>query len=107
MTILSIENLEKHDKDVILFPSFNLTMKEYEIFAIYSSLNLRKVLLDTFIGKSSTPSGEILVNGQSLTASKVTYFSQLGILFFEDGLYERLTVVDQFKFYQRLYDSNQ
>src|SRR5690625_6115187 len=39
--------------------------------------------------------------------NKTTYFSQLGILFFEDGLYDRLTVMDQFKFYQGLYESNQ
>jgi len=39
--------------------------------------------------------------------NKTTYFNQLGILFFEDGLYDRLTVMSQFKFYQALYKYNQ
>src|SRR5699024_3296393 len=107
MAILSIKNLEKHDRDMVLFPAFDLTMNESEIIAIYSSLNVRKVLLDIFIGKSSTPSGEVYVNGQSLSVNKVAYLSQMGISFFEDGLYDRLTIIDQFKFYQGIYDSNQ
>lgn len=39
--------------------------------------------------------------------NKTAYFNQLGILFFEDGLYDRLTVMSQFKFYQALYKYNQ
>src|SRR5690625_3198372 len=107
MTILSIESLEKHDKDMVLFPAFNLTLNEREIIAIYSSLNVRKMLLDIFVGRSSTSNGEVCVNGQRFAENKMAYFSQLGILFFEDGLYDRLTVMDQFKFYQGLYESNQ
>ncbi len=107
MTILSIENLEKHEKDTILFPTFNLTINERKIIAIYSSLNVRKTLLDIFIGKSSTSNGKILVNRHSLATNKIAYFNQMGILFFEDGLYDRLTVKSQFKFYQGIYQSNQ
>lgn len=107
MAILSIENLEKHDRDSVLFPAFDLTINESEIIAIYSSLNVRKVLLDIFIGKSSTSNGEIRVNGQSFAANKTAYFSQMGVLFFEDGLYDRLSIMGQFKFYQGIHDSNQ
>src|SRR5690625_1008195 len=107
MVILSIKNLEKHEKDTILFPTFSLTVNQGKIIAIYSSLNVRKTLLDMFIGKTFISNGEILINGQNLTTNKPTYFNQMGILFFEDGLYDRLTVMDQFKFYQAIYDSNQ
>lgn len=107
MAILSIKNLEKHNGDTILFPAFHLNVAKSEIIAIYSSLNVRKILLDLFIGKASTHHGEILVNGQVFSKNKATYLNQLGILFFEDGLYDRLTVMSQFKFYQGLYESNQ
>src|SRR5699024_10507827 len=107
MAILSIKNLEKQEKDTVLFPSFNLTINKSEIIAIYSSLNVRKVILDLFIGKILAPGGEILVNGQSLMAKKAAYFNEVGVLFFEDGLYDRLTIMDHFKFYQGIHESNQ
>ncbi|MBP3041259.1 ATP-binding cassette domain-containing protein [Bacillaceae bacterium Marseille-Q3522] len=60
-----------------------------------------------FSGKTSIPSGEIRVNGESFAENKTAYFSQLGISFFDDGLYERLTVMDHFKFFSGLYETDQ
>lgn len=31
MTVLSIKNIEKHDKDIILFPAFNLTVEHRKL----------------------------------------------------------------------------
>lgn len=107
MTILSIKNLEKHDGDMILFPSFHLTIHKHEIIAIYSSLNVRSTLLAMLIGESSTLDGEILVKGHSRTENKTMYFGQMSIFRLDDGLYERLTVRDHFKFYKDIYASNQ
>ena len=107
MAILSIQNLEKHYEDTILFPEFNLMIHEKEIIAIYSSLNVRKILLTMLIGKSPTLGGEILVKGQAFPKNKEKYFGQIGILFFDEGLYERLTVMDHFKFYKKINESNQ
>lgn len=106
MTVLSIKNIEKHDKDTILFPAFNLTVAAQEIIAIYSNLNVRKTLLEMCIGETSTQGGIIQVKGYDLS-NKQLYFSQMGISFFEEGLYERLTVADNFNFYKGLYQSNQ
>src|SRR5690625_3257411 len=35
------------------------------------------------------------------------YFSQMSFLFFDEGLYERLTIMDHFKFYKDINESNQ
>ncbi|WP_165767913.1 LytTR family transcriptional regulator DNA-binding domain-containing protein [Virgibacillus indicus] len=107
MTILTIKNIEKHSKDTVLFPPFSLKVEQHEITAIYSTLNARSTLLEMFTGETSTSGGEIRVNGVTFAENKTTYYSQLGICFFEEGLYERLTVRDYFKFYKDLYQIDQ
>ncbi|RDW22462.1 ABC transporter ATP-binding protein [Oceanobacillus arenosus] len=103
MTILIMKNIEKHEKDTILFPSFHLAIAKSEITAIYSTLNVRSTVLDMFIGNIPTINGEITINGESLFKNKQAYLLQLGIYYFEEGLYERLTVRDYFAFFGRLY----
>ena len=51
MTILTMKNIEKHEKDTQLFPAFNLEIAEGEITAIYSTLNVRSTLLNMILGK--------------------------------------------------------
>ena len=105
--MLAIENIEKHSKNTILFPLFSLNVGQSEITAIYSTFNVRKALLDMFTGRFPVANGRIRVNGISLTENKTDYYSQLGVSFFEEGLYERLSVKDYFKFYMGLYQVNQ
>lgn len=107
MAILSIKNVEKSDGDMVLFPSFHLEITEHEIVAIYSSLNVRAVLLAMLVGESLTLDGEILVSGHSYTKNKEMYLSQMSAFRLDDGLYERLTVSDHFKFYKGINESNQ
>src|SRR5690625_1165881 len=103
MSVLTIENLEKHDKDTILFSSFNLTIDQSEIKAIQSTLHIRQALIEMFTGETLF-SGKVHINGRSVTEAKET---AAGICFFDDGLYERLTVKDHFKFFKDIYGFNQ
>lgn len=107
MVVLSIENIEKHNGDTVLFPAFSLEVAEKEITAIYSTLNVRNMLMEMLIGKTSIPNGGIFVKGVSLLKDNKAYFSEIGVFFLDDGLYERLTVSDHFRFYRDLYLSNQ
>lgn len=107
MAVLTIRNIEKHNEDTILFPAFSLEVVESEITAIYSTFNVRNALLEMLIGKISIPNGEIFVKGTSLKKDKQAYYNEIGVCFLDDGLYERLTVSDHFKFYRSLYLSDQ
>lgn len=102
-----MENIEKHIGDTILFPAFNLNVSESKVIAIHSTLNVRQVLIEMFLGKVSSSSGNIRINDISISNNKTAYFSQIGIAIYNDGLYERLTVLDHLKFYFKLYDSEQ
>jgi len=106
MTVLVMKNIEKHIEDNVLFPSFNLEIGEKMITAIYSTLNVRSTLLDMLIGGIPIGDGQIQVNGYSKSDNRSEYFVQLGICFFEDGLYERLKIKDYFMFFKDLYGSN-
>ena len=107
MAVLSMINIEKNDGDTILFPAFSLDVAEKEVTAIYSTLNVRQILLNMFIGKTSIMGGELIVKGACISKNKQTFFKEVGVLFFDEGMYERLTVQDHFKFYKGLYISNQ
>ncbi len=107
MEVLSMEDVAKHEKDTVLFPDFSLKVYRQGVTAIYSSLNVRHVLLNMLIGKHSVTSGKIFVQNESYNINRRAYLAQIAVCFFEEGMYERLTIMDCLKFYQGLYQSKQ
>ncbi|MBP2240910.1 ABC-2 type transport system ATP-binding protein [Cytobacillus eiseniae] len=105
MSILKINNLEKHDGHALIFPPFSLEVSAHEAIAIHASTNVRLILLKILVGEMPASNGEWTINGKSYSESKKDYFEQVGMYFLDDGLYERLTVKDHFDFYKKLYHS--
>ncbi|WP_313805120.1 LytTR family transcriptional regulator DNA-binding domain-containing protein [Cytobacillus sp.] len=105
MSILKINDLEKHEEHSLVFPVFSLEVLEHEVVAIHSSTNVRNVLIKLFLGELPVSSGELIINGQEITKSKEAYFDQVGMYLLDDGLYERLSVKDHFSFFKKLYGS--
>lgn len=105
MSILKISNLEKHNENTLIFPEFSLEISENEVVAIHVSTNVRTVLLNMFLGKIPISNGEISVNEKNMKLSKRDYISQIGFFLLDDGLYERLSVRENFSFFKKLYGS--
>lgn len=105
MSILKINDLEKHEEHTLVFPAFSLEVAEHEVVAIHSSTNVRTVLVKLFLGELPVSNGELSINGQEITKSKDAYFNQVGMYLMDDGLYDRLSVKDHFSFFQKLYRS--
>ncbi|MFB6468800.1 LytTR family transcriptional regulator DNA-binding domain-containing protein [Cytobacillus sp. Hz8] len=106
MGVLKINDFEKQSEDTVIFPMFNLEISEGQSVSIYSNTNVRNVLLNTFLGKMSVTYGDISVNGEKVDIHNRAYYMQIGISFLNEGIYERLSVKDNFKFYKGLYGSN-
>ncbi|MGP4107899.1 LytTR family transcriptional regulator DNA-binding domain-containing protein [Virgibacillus sp. L01] len=106
MVVLTIEKLEKQIEDTVVFPEFNLEILKGQSVSIYSNTNVRNVLLRMIMGEIATLNGKINVNGEIASLDKSAYHSQVGISFFDDGLYERLSIKDNFQFFRRLYSSS-
>ncbi|QED46479.1 LytTR family transcriptional regulator DNA-binding domain-containing protein [Cytobacillus dafuensis] len=106
MGILEINGLEKHDEHNIVFPSFSLEVSESEVIAIHTSTNVRTSLLKQFMGEIPISNGEILVNKKNVKLSKRDFFSEVGFFCLDDELYERLSVKENFSFFQKLYESD-
>ncbi|WP_080848654.1 LytTR family transcriptional regulator DNA-binding domain-containing protein [Cytobacillus gottheilii] len=106
MTILSFNNIEKHDGHTIVFPSFQLSIESREIIGLLTSINVRTVLLEMMSRKLPVPEQAISIDGVSIHLMKREYFQRVSFFSLEDGLYERLTVKETFLFYQKLFNSD-
>ena len=100
---LQFTNVEKRLNDSLVFPAFNLHIDSNQVTAIHSSLNVRNTLLQMLTKKIPVVNGEIYI--ENVEISKVN-LSDIGFSFLNEGLYERLTVVEQLKFYRKLYNSD-
>ncbi|BBH18757.1 ABC transporter [Paenibacillus baekrokdamisoli] len=105
MTVLQIIELESYTENMLVFPPFHIEVARHDVIAIYSSMNVRNTLLAMLTGRLPLSSGEIRLNGAVYSSNKKAYLSQLGLLQLEEGLYERLTVKENFIFYKNLYGS--
>lgn len=106
MKTLTIRDLEQQDGHTLLFPAFNLDADKQEVIALLTNAHVRQVLLKMFIGEIQISTGEININGCTITSSKKQFHMQVGICSLDDGLYERLRVKDHLSFYQRLYGAS-
>ncbi|MBS3681410.1 LytTR family transcriptional regulator DNA-binding domain-containing protein [Ornithinibacillus massiliensis] len=105
MSVLAIHNLEKQEKDMLLFPAFELGIEKGQVVVIHSNLNIRVAILEMLAGKEPIFKGEITLLGEKIYKKKKETELKLGICFFEVGLYPRLTVLDHINFYKQLYGS--
>ncbi len=101
---LQFTNVEKRLNDTLVFPAFNLHIGDSQVTAIYSSLNVRETLLHMLTRQIPILNGEILIGDVEI--SKVN-LSDVGFSFLNEGLYERLTVVEQINFYRQLYNADE
>ncbi|SMO39419.1 LytTR family transcriptional regulator DNA-binding domain-containing protein [Melghirimyces algeriensis] len=104
MSVLKMIDVEKHCQDRVIFPSFQLEVAGGNVIALLSSTDVRQALLNMVAGKELIYNGEIWIKNKKITRNR-SHFSELGVLFLNEGVYERLCVKDHLLFYKRLYDS--
>ena len=97
--MIQFQNVEKRMHDMIIIPSFQLTMKATEVHAIYSNVNIREQLIALLSLQSYPSQGEILLTEVPLTKKnkhEIQFFS------IHDLLYEKLTVKEMLQFINRM-----
>lgn len=100
---LQFIDAEKRVHDTIIFPSFDLTVNPGEVCALYSSVNVREQIINLLIGKTALSNGKISI-GQNLFKYPA---KEIGFLFLNVTLYERLSIEEMLTFIKRLYESDQ
>ncbi|MFD1708351.1 LytTR family transcriptional regulator DNA-binding domain-containing protein [Siminovitchia sediminis] len=98
---LTFKSAEKRINDTLVFPSFDLTIHPGQVTAMYSNVNIREQLIQLFLGKTALSQGHILIEEQNMKFPS----PQIGFLFLNPGLYERLTVQEMLLFVKKLYHS--
>ncbi len=100
---LQFMDAEKRVNDTIIFPSFNLLVTPGQVTALYSSVNVREQIINLLLGKTGLSHGEIHI-GQNLLKHPT---KNIGFLFLDVALYERLSIEEMLHFIKNLYASNQ
>lgn len=99
---LQFLDAEKRVHDTIIFPSFDLSVNPGKAVALYSSVNVREQIIDLLLGRAALSQGEIRMGQQLLnTPSK-----DIGFLFLNVTLYERLSIEEMLNFIKKLYESD-
>lgn len=99
---MQFRNVEKRLNDSLVFPAFDLQINDNEVTAIHSGLNVRETLLHMLTRKMPIVNGEITID--NVEHSKIN-LPEIGFLFLNEGLYERLTIADQLNFYRKIYNA--
>ncbi|GIN21551.1 LytTR family transcriptional regulator DNA-binding domain-containing protein [Siminovitchia fordii] len=100
---LKFINAEKRIHDTLVFPSFDLTVNLGQVAALYSSVNVREQMIHLLLGKTALSQGEIRFGPAPLKQAS----RDIGFLFLNGPLYERLSVEEMLKFIKGLYESDQ
>ncbi|CAM3191869.1 LytTR family transcriptional regulator DNA-binding domain-containing protein [Filibacter tadaridae] len=99
---LQFTNVEKRLNDSLIFPTFNLQVGFSQVTAIHSSLNVRNILLQMITREVPIFNGEISIGETKISN---VHLPDIGFSFLNEGLYERLTVIEQLNFYGKLYNT--
>lgn len=102
--MLTFHKIEKRKNDMTLLPTFSCTMEQNQIYAIYSTVNIREQLLQLLQMNTSPSSGDIFIDGAPLTKKNKR---QIYIHFLHDMLYDHLTVKEMLQFLHRMIDTTE
>lgn len=87
---------------VVDIPS--LQVKSGEIAALFGTVDCGKdILFQLLIGKLRPTNGSVMVAGLNPYHDHQAFSQNVGVLFLEDTLYKRLSVIENLHFYGRLY----
>ncbi|MEK3936097.1 LytTR family transcriptional regulator DNA-binding domain-containing protein [Sporosarcina sp. FSL W7-1349] len=100
--VLQFKEAEKRIHDMLVFPAFNLSVEEGQVIALHSSVNVREQLIALLLGNMKLSQGEIRINGGNPGRNQ-----DIGFLFLQTGLYERLTIEETLQFTKRLHSSTE
>lgn len=97
--MIQFQDVEKRMHDMVIIPSFQLTMKATEVHAIYSNVNIREQLIALLSLQSYPSHGEILLKDQPLTRKNKDLIQLFSI---HDVLYEKLKVKEILHFINQM-----
>lgn len=101
---LVVKELVKKYGDFTVLDNINFTVKKGEVFGYLGPNGAGKTTtIRLLTGLSRDYSGECLLFGQPPATDRNIY-NEIGVLFEEKNLYERLTGLQNLKFYAHLYD---
>ena len=94
--VLQFIDAEKSVDGKLVFPSFNLTIKEGQVIAIHTDVEIREQVMKVISGKTKLTGGDFIIEANE---------RKIGYYFLEAFLYERLKVEEMLQFIQNLYHS--
>ncbi|WJE17265.1 LytTR family transcriptional regulator DNA-binding domain-containing protein [Halobacillus sp. ACCC02827] len=105
MEAVQFIKVERRSGDHVILPSLSFSIDKGARIGVYTSLERRRELQALLIGQQDQASGDVKLFGKSIHKKRPPAPEELGILFLDEGYYERLNVKDHLRFYKRIYGS--
>ena len=103
--MLEIISLYKEKKESTL-SNISLNVAKESIVSLECSSEASQLLISMIIGRETPSKGEIYIDKQPVSEYVRRGFKNIGVVFLEEGLYERLTVEDYLKFFSEAVNSH-
>jgi ABC-2 type transport system ATP-binding protein len=102
--MIVITDLQKVRDQITVLDIPSLSVRSGEIAAFFGSVDCgNDVLFQLLIGKLRPTNGSVMVAGINPYLYHQAFSQHVGVLFIEDTLYKRLSVIENLNFYCRLY----
>lgn len=102
--MLEIKNLYKKQNDNVI-NNINLKIEKGSLVSIESGSELSETLINLVLDKEIIGNGEIYIDGIKHSQYIKNNKRNIGVIFREDGFYERLTVEEYVKYYGEIIES--
>lgn len=104
MLTMNLIKQMKHGKT--LYPACSVSIQKGETVALYTESEISSVIMQLIWRKNPEQKDTMTMDDLCKTTDYKTFMAQTFCFFYDDGLYERLTVLDHVRFYKQLYGSD-
>lgn len=104
--MFSMQLIERKKHGKIVYPTCSLSIQKGEAVALYSQSEILTIIMQHIHHPNIVHENAITIDHLCNVKNYKAFLTRTSMCFYEDGLYDRLTVKDHLQFYKQLYGSN-
>lgn len=104
MSILRFEDVSREDRNTVLIDDISFSIDRGQCMSIKCTEEISLTIINMITSKIMPTKGRILMEDESPEDYLKKNKKNIGVIYKEEGFYERLTITDYLRFFHRLFD---